>query len=72
LGGGGAGRRADHFLLMQTKGPEIKSVGKVSQLHMLTCIGASQIIACIQFLDDVLMDLVPFTLCVTPMETSLS
>lgn len=48
----------------------MKSGGRVGQPHTLTCIGARQIVTCIQFLDDIFMDLVPLALCVTPMKTS--
>lgn len=47
----------------------MKSGGRVSQPPTLTCIGACQIVTCVQFFDDVLVDLVPLALCVTPMKT---
>lgn len=48
---------------------EMESIGRVSLPRILTCVGASQIITRVQLFDDVLVDLVPLTLCVTPRKT---
>lgn len=44
----------------------MRSVGSQTELH--THLGAGQIITCIQ-LDDILVDLVPLTLCITPVKS---
>lgn len=46
----------------------MKSVGSQTNL-ILTRIGASQIITRVQLLDDVLVDLIPLTLCITPVKS---
>lgn len=55
--------------MQMDRGLDVKSVGKGSPAHTPTCIGASQIVARIQLFDDVLVDLIPLTLCITPVET---
>lgn len=49
-------------------GANVESVGTY-RAGTPTCIGASQIVARIQLFDDVLVDLVPLTLCITPGKT---
>lgn len=48
---------------------EMERAGRVGLPRILTRVGAGQIVTRVQLFDDVLVDLVPLTLCVAPRRT---